>query len=355
MGYKSNDRSGRRTRRTCRQHSFTSLRSSESRLKQFLNAIPLGIFIVDTQGKPYYINPAGEQIVGQGILESDADNLRNSYRIYLAGTEQIYPAERDPILNALQGKSVTVDDLEVFLLNEAVPLEVAGTPIYDEQGNIIYGMCAFKNITERKLAEQLSREYKQNLEAQVAQRTAEIAKAEEKFSKAFRLSPNAISDGCHIEVNESFCQMIGYSHAEIIGKTAVELNFWATLAERDRMIQMLKNKTALHNYELRFRNKSGTERAAYGYESTAELIAAQPNFQNQLYVNPKRHDEFVELMNKYGILSNFESQIYRKDGSIVWISENSRAVGDRENNLLYYEGFIKDITASKGKRSSGSS
>ena len=403
------------------QHSFTSLRSSESRLKQFLNAIPLGIFIVDTQGKPYYINPAGEQLLGQGILESDAENLRNSYRIYLAGTEQIYPAERDPILNALQGKSVTVDDLEVFLLNEAVPLEVSGTPIYDEQGNIIYGMCAFQNITERKLAEQLSREYKQNLEAQVAKRTAEIAKAEEKFSKAFRLSPNAItltriSDGCHIEVNESFCQMIGYSHAEIIGKTAVELNFWATLAERDRMIQMLKNKTALHNYELRFRNKSGTERAAllsietididgeacflsissditdrqkaetalreaeekyrniyenalngifqtavdgkyisanpalatiYGYESTAELIAAQPNFQNQLYVNPKRHDEFLELMNKYGILSNFESQIYRKDGSIVWISENARAVGDRENNLLYYEGFIKDITASK--------
>lgn len=406
------------------QHSFTSLRESESRLKQFLNAIPLGIFIVDQQGKPDYINPAGEELLGQGILASDAENVGKSYRFCLAGTEEIYPAERDPILNALQGISVTVDDMEVIQLNkadQAVPLQVFGTPIYDEQGNIIYAMCAFQNITERKQAENLSKEYKQNLEAQVAKRTAELAKAEEKFSKAFRLSPNAItltriSDGSHIEVNESFCRMMGYSHEEIIGKTAVDLNFWASLGERDRMIQTLKNKTAIHNYELQFRNRSGQERTAllsietidiegeacflsissdisdrqqaetalreaeekyrniyenalsgifqitrdgkylsanlalaqlYGYESVAELIAAQPNFKNQLYVNPHRRKQFMSLMNLHGILSNFESQIYRKDHSIIWVSENSRIVCDEEGNLLYYEGFIKDITANK--------
>ncbi|WP_341733385.1 PAS domain S-box protein [Microcoleus sp. EPA2] len=403
------------------QHSFTSLGESENRVKQFLDAIPLGVFIVDDVGNPYYINPIGKKLIGQGIIASNAENLRESYRIYLAGTEQLYPAERDPILNALQGKTVTVDDIEVSLGDKTVPLQIWGTPIYGSQGNIIYGMCAFQDISERKQAEKILIQYNQNLETKVAERTAELAKAEEKFSKAFRLSPNAItltriSDGRHIEVNESFCRMMGYSHAEIIGKTAVELNFWATLAERDRMIQMLKNKTAIHNYELKFRNKSGTERAAllsietidiegeacflsissditdrqqaeaalreaeekyrniyenalsgifqttmdgkyisanpalahiYGYESTAELIAGQPNLHNQLYVNPKRHDEFVELINKYGIISNFESQIYKKDGSIIWISENSRAVYDDQNNLLYYEGFIKDITASK--------
>ena len=403
------------------QHSFTSLRESESRLKQFLNAIPIGIFIVDSQGKPYYINPTGEKILGQDILESNPENIRKYYRAYLAGTKEVYPAERDPILNALQGKSVTIDDIEVVRINKTIPLEVSGTPIYGEQGNIIYGMCAFQNITERKLSEKLSREYNQNLEAQVVQRTAELAKAEEKFSKAFHLSPNAItltrmSDGRHIEVNESFCRMMGYSHEEIIGKTAVELNFWATLAERDRMIQVLKNKTAIQNYELQFRNRSGKERTAllsietididgescflsissdisdrqkaetalreaeekyrniyenalsgifqitpdgqylsanpalaklYGYESTEELVAAQPNLKNQLYVNPQRRQEFMSLMNLYGILSNFESQIYRKDGSIIWVSENSRVVCDEEGNLLYYEGFIKDITANK--------
>ena len=126
------------------QHSFTSLRSSESRLKQFLNAIPLGIFIVDTQGKPYYINPAGEQVLGQGILESDAENLRNSYRIYLAGTEQIYPAERDPILNALQGKSVTVDDLEVSCSTKLFPWKFRELLFMTSKGILFTGCVLFK-------------------------------------------------------------------------------------------------------------------------------------------------------------------------------------------------------------------
>ncbi|MEG4516573.1 MULTISPECIES: PAS domain S-box protein [unclassified Microcoleus] len=403
------------------QHSFTSLSESENRVKQFFNAVPLGIFIAEPNGQPHYINPTGEQLLSQGIVPADSETLRQSYRVYLAGTQEIYPAERDPILNALQGKSVTVDDIEISSTDKTVPLQVWGTPIYDAQGNIIYGMCAFQDITERKLAEKVLKEYNENLAVQVAERTADLAKAKEKFSKAFRLSPNAItltriSDGRHIEANESFCRMMGYSHEEIIGKTAVELNFWASLGERDRMIQMLKNKTALHNYELRFRNKNGTERTAllsietididgeacflsissditerqqaetalreaeekyrniyenalngifqtavdgkyisanpalaniYGYDSPADLIAAQPNFKNQLYVKPHRRDEFAALMNEYGILSNFESEIYRKDGSIIWISENCRAVCDEAGNLLYYEGFIKDITDNK--------
>ncbi|MCC3406175.1 MAG: PAS domain S-box protein [Microcoleus sp. PH2017_10_PVI_O_A] len=403
------------------QHSFTSLSESESRVKQFLNAVPLGIFITEPNGQPHYINPTGEQLLSQGIIETDAENLRQAYKVYLAGTQEIYPAERDPMLNALQGKSVTVDDIEISSNDKTVPMQISGTPIYDAQGHIIYGMCAFQDITERKIAEKMLREYNENLAVQVAERTADLAKAKEKFSKAFRSSPNAITitrirDGRHIEVNDSFCRMIGYSREEIIGKTAVELNFWASLGERDRMIQMLKNKTAIHNYELRFRNKNGTERTAllsietididgeacflsissditdrqkaeaalreaeekyrniyenalngifqtagdgkyisanpalaelYGYASPAELIAAQPNFKNRLYVKPNRRSEFIALIDEYGILSNFESEIYRKDGSIIWISENCRAVCDPAGNLLYHEGFIKDITDSK--------
>ena len=403
------------------QHSFTSLSESENRVKQFLNAVPIGIFIADLNGKPHYINPIGEQLLGQGLVATNSENLRQAYGAYLAGTQEIYPAERDPMLNALQGKSVTIDDIEISSKDKTVPMQISGTPIYDSQGNIIYGMCAFQDITGRKLAEKLLTEYNENLEVQVAERTTDLAKAEEKFSKAFRSSPNAItitriSDGRHIEVNDSFSRMIGYSREEIIGKTAVELNFWASLGERDRMIQMLKNKTALHNYELKFQNKSGTERTAllsietididgeacflsissditdrqkaetalreaeekyrniyenalngifqtagngkyisanpalaeiYGYESPAELIAAQPNFKNLLYVKPNRRSEFAALMNEYGMLSNFESEIYRKDGSIIWISENCRAVCDAAGNLLYYEGFIKDITDNK--------
>jgi class 3 adenylate cyclase len=46
-------------------------------------------------------------------------------------------------------------------------------------------------------------------------------------------------------------------------------------------------------------------------------------------------------------VSNFEIQIFRQDGSIIWISENSHAVRDADGELLYYEGSIVDVTVRK--------
>jgi len=85
----------------------------------------------------------------------------------------------------------------------------------------------------------------------------------------------------------------------------------------------------------------------YGYDSPDALIADQPNFNRKLYVDPNRRLEFIHLMNQDGALSNFESQIYKQDGSVIWISETCRAVRDTEGNLLYYEGIVQDISDRK--------
>ena len=84
----------------------------------------------------------------------------------------------------------------------------------------------------------------------------------------------------------------------------------------------------------------------YGY-SLAEEVTANSTIIEQLYVDPNRRAEFVRLMEKYGSISEFESQIYRRDGSIVWISEKAYAVRDENLKLLYYEGLIEDITQRK--------
>ncbi|AVH65805.1 sensor histidine kinase [Nostoc sp. 'Peltigera membranacea cyanobiont' N6] len=84
----------------------------------------------------------------------------------------------------------------------------------------------------------------------------------------------------------------------------------------------------------------------YGY-SLAEEVTANSTDIEQLYVDPNRRAEFVRLMEKYGSISEFESQIYRRDGSIVWISEKAYAVLDEQGKLLYYEGLIEDITQRK--------
>ncbi|WP_254625837.1 ATP-binding protein [Nostoc sp. TCL240-02] len=84
----------------------------------------------------------------------------------------------------------------------------------------------------------------------------------------------------------------------------------------------------------------------YGYSLAEEVTANSTDIQ-QLYVDPNRRAEFVRLMEKYGSISEFESQIYRRDGSIVWISEKAYAVRDERGKLLYYEGLIEDITQRK--------
>ena len=85
----------------------------------------------------------------------------------------------------------------------------------------------------------------------------------------------------------------------------------------------------------------------YGYISPTELVANVTDIARKLYVEPGRREEFVRLMQANDTITDFESRIYRKDGDIIWISENCRAVRDKQGNLLYYEGTVEDITERK--------
>lgn len=85
----------------------------------------------------------------------------------------------------------------------------------------------------------------------------------------------------------------------------------------------------------------------YGYSSAAELIASVTDISRQLYVDPTRRDAFVRLMQACDVVEGFESQILRKDGAMVWISECVRAIRDADENLIRYEGTVIDITQRK--------
>ena len=82
----------------------------------------------------------------------------------------------------------------------------------------------------------------------------------------------------------------------------------------------------------------------YGYNSADELIGSLNNIEEQLYVDKNKRREFSQLMQLSERVTNFESQVYRKNGSIIWISENARTVRDHDGKLIYYEGTVEDIT-----------
>ena len=84
-----------------------------------------------------------------------------------------------------------------------------------------------------------------------------------------------------------------------------------------------------------------------GYDSPEELIKGVIDLSKQGYVNPEDRLSFKKVLEEQVIIQGFETQHYKKDGSIIWVSINARAVKDEAGKVCYYEGIIEDITPSK--------
>ncbi|MEG4342597.1 adenylate/guanylate cyclase domain-containing protein [Microcoleus sp. A003_D6] len=133
---------------------ITKLHENENRLTQFLEAMPIGVGVLDADGKLYYINRKAQEIFGKGVVpDTSSEQLSEVYQVYQAGTNREYPVENLPIVRALKGESATADDAEIHQGDKIIPIEIFATPIYDRQGNIVYAINTLQDITERKEAE----------------------------------------------------------------------------------------------------------------------------------------------------------------------------------------------------------
>ncbi|MEH2163130.1 MAG: AAA family ATPase [Nostoc sp.] len=221
---------------------YSKLRKSESQMAQFLEAVPVGIGVVDTQGRPCYANQQAIQLLGKGIIPgATPEQLAEIYQLYLAGTEQPYPIENLPVMRALSGERTRIDDLEIRQNNTTIPVEGWGTPVFDEKGNVVYAISAFQDITKRKQAEQLLADYNRTLEQQVAQRTAALQASEAALRDVYdelrlreqelRLITNALPvcisyvdiNQCYRFVNRTYEVWFSCSRDEILGKSVREL------------------------------------------------------------------------------------------------------------------------------------
>jgi PAS domain S-box-containing protein len=85
----------------------------------------------------------------------------------------------------------------------------------------------------------------------------------------------------------------------------------------------------------------------YGYDTPEQLMTSVGDIERQLYVDANRRHDFTRLMDEQGVAANFESQIYRRDRTIIWISECARPVRNDQGEVEYYEGTVVDISARK--------
>ncbi|HXN35167.1 MAG TPA: ATP-binding protein [Opitutaceae bacterium] len=85
----------------------------------------------------------------------------------------------------------------------------------------------------------------------------------------------------------------------------------------------------------------------YGYASPAEMMASISNIARDVYVQPDMRQRFQGMIEADGEVRDLEYQVRRRDGRILWISENARVLRNRTGKVLYYEGTIRDVTALK--------
>jgi PAS domain S-box-containing protein len=85
----------------------------------------------------------------------------------------------------------------------------------------------------------------------------------------------------------------------------------------------------------------------FGFDSSQELMDSISDIGKEHYVNPEDRERLKRVYEEQGYVEGFEAQLFKRDGSKVWVLINARAVTDSEGRTLYYEGTLENITHRK--------
>jgi len=147
----------------------------------------------------------------------------------------------------------------------------------------------------------------------------ELKQSEEKFSKAFHTSPmvltiSRLEDGRYVEVNEAFERLLQHRREDVTGRTSIELDIWANPADREKMIQMLKEHGEVRNLELNFKDKEG--KAIWGlYSATTIEINGEQLLLSMVndMTERKRTAEEIEILNTNLTSRAFELELANQE------------------------------------------
>jgi signal transduction histidine kinase/CheY-like chemotaxis protein len=136
-------------------YDLMTLEINKLALKQTLEAMPVGVCVLEAKSKkPTFINQQARKLFGKGVEpQVTADNFNMSYQMMQAGSSEWYPLNQLPLIRALQGQSSCVNDIEIRQVDQIIPIESCGTPIFDEKQQVVYALSVFQDITERQRAE----------------------------------------------------------------------------------------------------------------------------------------------------------------------------------------------------------
>ncbi len=219
------------------------------------------------------------------------------------------------------------------------------------------------------------------------------------FSLSHDLLSIANFDGYFIRVSQSWCDLLGYEMGELLARPYTEFIHPEDVPATRKVADALAEGESILRFENRYRCKDGSYRSLawtavpvsaekiiytvardvtderyrkiieesingvfqstldgrflsvnramarmYGFGDTRELLGSVRDTRS-LYVQPEQRDQMLRMMHEFGRVENLQAEVYRKDGSTMWISEDIRLVKDASGNPLFLEGITRDITA----------
>ncbi len=290
---------------TERKKAEEALRLSEERFNLAIRGSTDGFWDwPDTSKNALWITPRFYELIGY-----EHNEFQMGFEKF---RELLHPEDREHFLEAVRAhlEDQQPYDVEYRLQTKSGDyawFRARGQAIWDKQGKPLRMSGSIQDITARIQAE------------------AKLRASEEKFSKAFRSSPDAFmitrqQDGSIIEVNEGFERNTGYTAAEAIGRNTFEIGLWAEPEEREKLMSLLKQQGYVRDLEICMRIKSGQVRQCL---TSAELITIEgvpclvtvtrDITERKAYLanmeHQATHDSLTELPNRELLFTSIEAAI----------------------------------------------
>jgi PAS domain S-box-containing protein len=229
-----------------RDRAQAALRQSEARYETMVESAPIGIAVVDSEGRYLHTNPALQRFLGY----SESELRGMSFRDVTAPEDVPDSSRRFALL--LSGGTDRYHLEKRYRRKDGalVWARVAIAAVRNETGTLVHTVSMIEDITDEKAL-------------QAAHERAEEArrKSERMFATAFRNSPNPsvisrLADGVLVDVNDAYCTTSGFTRDEVLGKAARDVLYPAPEG-REEFLREIQQHGRVRDLELRMRTKSG--------------------------------------------------------------------------------------------------